>query len=75
MDPTTTPKPDFTWPILTVEEVAALLRLAENTVYDLVKTGKMPGAFKYGNSWRIHGPTVLACMTSGQAPSPKRRAK
>ena len=69
------PKPDFTCLALTIEELAGLLRLGENTVYELVKAQKMPGAYRFGRSWRIHGPTVLACMVSGQVPSPKRRAQ
>ena len=75
MDPTT-PKPDLTWPALTIPELSALLRIAENTLYLLAKNRELPGAYKFGNSYRIHGPTVLACMTSGQAPSlSKRRAR
>jgi excisionase family DNA binding protein len=38
--------------ILTVPEVAALLRLHPTTIYRLVKRGDLPG-FKIGDNWRI----------------------
>jgi excisionase family DNA binding protein len=38
--------------ILTVAEVAILLRLHPTTVYRLVKRGDLPG-FKIGDNWRI----------------------
>lgn len=76
MEPTATQIHDLNCPALKIKEVAAILQLKEGTVYELAQAGKFPGAFKFGNSWRIHGPTVLACMVSGQAPSQsKRRAK
>ena len=36
----------------TVREVAAFLRLKENTVCSLASKGKLPG-FKFGKSWRF----------------------
>jgi excisionase family DNA binding protein len=38
--------------ILTVAEVAILLRLHPTTIYRLVKRGELPG-FKIGDNWRI----------------------
>ena len=38
--------------ILTLKEVAAYLKLAENTAYRLAAEGKLPG-FKVGGSWRF----------------------
>lgn len=38
--------------ILTVAEVALLLRLHPTTIYRLVKRGELPG-FKIGDNWRI----------------------
>lgn len=38
--------------IMTVEEVAAFLKLSKITVYKLVKKGQLPG-FRVGNSWRF----------------------
>lgn len=38
--------------ILTIPEVAELLRIAEKTVYTLAQKGKLP-AFKVGGQWRF----------------------
>lgn len=38
--------------ILTLKEVAAYLKLADNTAYRLASEGKLPG-FKVGGSWRF----------------------
>ncbi len=38
--------------ILTLPEVAKLLRLSEKTAYRLAAEGKLPG-FKVGGSWRF----------------------
>jgi len=38
--------------ILTIREVAALLKLAEKTVYSMAQQGEIP-AFKVRGQWRI----------------------
>ena len=38
--------------ILTIPEVAALLKIAEKTVYVLAQRGDLPG-FKVGGQWRF----------------------
>lgn len=38
--------------VMTVKEVAEYLRLAESTVYRLVKIGSLPGR-KLGGNWRF----------------------
>jgi excisionase family DNA binding protein len=38
--------------ILTIREVAALLKLAEKTVYSMAQDGELP-AFKVRGQWRI----------------------
>jgi len=38
--------------ILTISEVADLLRITEKTAYRLASAGKIPG-FKVGGSWRF----------------------
>ena len=38
--------------VLTIKEVAALLRLAEKTVYAMANAGELP-AFKIRGQWRI----------------------
>ncbi|MBZ0130438.1 MAG: helix-turn-helix domain-containing protein [Rhodobacteraceae bacterium] len=39
-------------PILTVPEVAVLLKVAEKTVYTMARKGQIP-AFKVGGQWRF----------------------
>lgn len=39
-------------PVMTVSEVAAYLKIAESTVYRLVKEGRLPGR-KVGGAWRF----------------------
>ncbi len=50
--------------VLTVDDLAKLLKVNRNTVYGLVKTGDIPGAVHLGRTIRIHGPTVLAWLSS-----------
>ena len=38
--------------ILTIAEVARLLKVADKTVYSLTQKGKLPG-FKVGGQWRF----------------------
>ncbi len=38
--------------ILTIPDVASLLRVADKTVYSLVQRGDLPG-FKVGGQWRF----------------------
>ena len=38
--------------VMTIKEVAALLRVTEKTVYRLAQRGDLPG-FKVGGSWRF----------------------
>jgi len=38
--------------IMTINEVAAFLKLSKITIYKLIKKGELP-AFRVGNSWRF----------------------
>jgi len=38
---------------MTLVEVALLLRIHRNTIYRLIRTGKVEGALRVGNDWRI----------------------
>ncbi len=40
-------------PLLTVHEAAKLLRVSPETIYRLVRTGGIPGAFKIKGRWRL----------------------
>jgi len=59
--------------MLTIAEVAEILRMHRATVYRLVKRGDLPG-FKIGDNWRISEQslrTVLTAEFNGTAPSLK----
>jgi len=59
--------------MLTIAEVADILRMHRATVYRLVKRGDLPG-FKVGDNWRINEDslrTVLAGESTGASPSLK----
>jgi excisionase family DNA binding protein len=66
--------------ILTVAEVAQLLRVAEKTVYTMAQNAEMP-CFKVRGQWRFRrqdldtwmASQVAAPAATGQ-PAPKRRA-
>ena len=53
--------------IMTVEEVAAFLKLSKITVYKLVKKGQIPG-FRVGNSWRFRKEDIVEAISRQQAP-------
>jgi excisionase family DNA binding protein len=53
--------------ILTVDEAAALLRMDRKTVYALVEKRQLPGARRLGKCIRIHRPTLLKWMETGNA--------
>jgi excisionase family DNA binding protein len=59
--------------ILTISEVAQILRMHRNTVYRLVKRGDLPG-FKIGDNWRVDEKalrTLLARESDRKVLSPK----
>ncbi len=55
--------------IMTVEEVAAYLKLSKITVYKLVKKGQLPG-FRVGNSWRFRKDRILEIMSEQMPEEP-----
>lgn len=60
--PGTEPTPS----VLTVDELAALLRVNRKTVYAALSRGEIPGAKRIGATYRIHGDAVLAWLASSQ---------
>lgn len=54
--------------VLTVQEVAALLRTTPATVYAWCRAGKLP-AFKIGQQWRIRTRALQSMMERGGIPS------
>ena len=53
--------------ILTIREVADLLKINEKTVYKLAADGKIPG-FKVGGSWRFDRATITRWTEQGPTP-------
>ncbi len=47
--------------VLTIREAAAILKLAEKTVYTMAKAGEIP-AFKIRGQWRIKRTAVSASL-------------
>jgi excisionase family DNA binding protein len=52
--------------VLTVDELAALLRVNRKTVYDALSRGEIPGARRIGSTYRILRPAVLEWLASSQ---------
>lgn len=52
--------------ILTVDELAELLRLERKTVYAAIANGEIPGVRRVGRSIRILRQAVLDWLSSGQ---------
>ena len=52
---------------LTIDEVCALLKLGKRTVYDLCREGKLPGAAKIGNQWRVNRQQLDEWLAAGGA--------
>ena len=65
--------------ILTIPEVAALLKIAEKTVYGLAQRGGLPG-FKVGGQWRFSRVAInkwidIQSQTAAGAPNSERRRR
>ena len=52
--------------VLTVDELATLLRVNRKTAYAALSRGEIPGAKRIGATYRIHRDTVLEWLASGQ---------
>jgi len=54
--------------VITVEELAHLLRIARGSAYRAVAAGEVPGVVRVGKTLRIHRATVLRWLEQGCAP-------
>jgi excisionase family DNA binding protein len=61
--------------VLTVDEVADLLRVNRKTAYAAIKAGEIPGVRHVGNAIRVHRDTVLSWLSQGQVRVPRPRRK
>jgi excisionase family DNA binding protein len=48
--------------LLTVDEIAGLLRLSKMTIYRLIESGELP-ALRIGRSYRVHRDALAQFMT------------
>ena len=66
------PVPDQS-PVLTVEELAALLRIERKTAYAAIRRGEIPGARRIGGVIRISRERVLAWLSQEQGRADRSR--
>ena len=59
-------------PLLTVEEVAQLLRTTPKGVYAKVARSQLPGAIRVGRALRFRRSDVVKLLAEGRAPSSRR---
>jgi excisionase family DNA binding protein len=68
-------RPSMSDEILTVQEVAALLKVADKTVYTMAQQGEIP-AFKVRGQWRFRRADLdawIAAQTKGKSDKGSRR--
>jgi excisionase family DNA binding protein len=61
--------------VLTVDEVAALLRVNRKTVYELIGRGEIPGARRLGRALRFSRDAVLDWLRQGCGSRSSRRSR
>ncbi|MEI8256141.1 MAG: helix-turn-helix domain-containing protein [Deltaproteobacteria bacterium] len=59
-------------PVMTVDELADLLRVDRKSVYAAIQRNEIPGVQRIGKTLRIHRATVVAWLADGQV-SPRSR--
>jgi excisionase family DNA binding protein len=60
--------------VLTLEGVAAFLKLSVDTVRSRAEEGQLPGR-RFGKDWRFSRLAVLAWLADGDTPERKRRSQ
>lgn len=62
--------------VLTVEEVAELLRVNRKTIYDAAARGEIPGVRRIGNrTLRFYGPALAQWLETGTGTKARRAAR
>ena len=63
--------------MMTVAEIAEALHCSRETVYHLLRAGQIPGAFRFGNRWRVNSDQFHVWMrrTEGTNKSSRTRSK
>jgi excisionase family DNA binding protein len=60
--------------VLTVDELAALLRVNRKTIYDAFQRGELPGGRRIGRTIRFARAVILAWLNEGDRPARGRSA-
>ncbi len=60
--------------ILTLQEVAAYLKLTDKSIYRLAQSGRIP-AFKAGGAWRFRLSDIEEWIVANMNTPPQRKAK
>jgi excisionase family DNA binding protein len=60
--------------LLTVDELAALLRVNRKTLYEAVHAGQVPGAVSVGRAIRIRKVSVIEWLAQGRVSRSNRSA-
>ena len=58
--------------VLTVEEVADLMRVDRKTAYAAIATGDVPGVRRLGRCIRVSRDVLLAWLAEGESAQPRR---
>lgn len=64
----------FTKELYTVKEAADALHVHTNTIYKMVRSGRLPAYKLGGNSYRIYGKDLEALRLPEKRPGPKPKA-
>ena len=60
--------------VMTIDEVAAYLKLSKSSLYQFVRAGKVPGV-KIGQQWRFQKITIDEWMRTGTMPTQPQTGK
>lgn len=61
--------------VLTSPELAKMMRVHHFTVNRLAREGRIPGAFRFGGSWRFATQSLRTWIAKGGESSPWRKSK
>lgn len=65
--------PSVDSPVLTVDELAALLRVNRKSVYEAIACGEIPGVRRIGRTFRVSREAVLAWLREGRVSRSRRK--
>jgi excisionase family DNA binding protein len=60
-------------PVMTVDELAALLRVNRKSVYEAIARGEIPGVRRIGRTFRASREAVLAWLREGRVSRSRRK--